>query len=64
MGLVCVDNALCFLMATRTTRAGIIPPTIAWAPLHQSSIKKQTYKLAYRPTLWRYFSQVKFLFLK
>jgi hypothetical protein len=41
----------CFLIEPRTTCPGMSPPTMGWALLHQSLIKKMFYKLAYSPIL-------------
>jgi hypothetical protein len=38
--------SVCFLIESRNTSLGVIPPTIGWARSHQSLIKKIPFRLA------------------
>jgi hypothetical protein len=43
------------LLCYRTITPRTVPPTMGWDLLHQSLIKKMTYRLAYNLILWKHF---------
>lgn len=51
IGLLPITCSVCFLIETRSTSPGLVPPTMGWTLPHQSLIKK----MFYPKMLWRNF---------